>query len=189
MDVPPDAALVCDFVNTCDLEDETDTLDSEAALVSWLHQHGLASTDGTVTAADLDRAHALREALRSLLQSHHRHVDGAPEDGTVELGGPRAVLDDIAHELPLVLHFGAEPRLVPAGRNASAGLAGLLAAVARSAADGSWARVKVCSADTCRWAFYDTSKNRSRTWCAMRICGNRAKTTNYRARQRSSADG
>jgi hypothetical protein len=44
-------------------------------------------------------------------------------------------------------------------------------------------RVKLCSADDCRWAFYDQSRNGSRTWCSMGVCGNRQKARSYRARQ------
>jgi len=35
------------------------------------------------------------------------------------------------------------------------------------------ARLKVCP--NCHWLFIDRSKNRSRTWCDMAVCGNRAK--------------
>lgn len=34
-------------------------------------------------------------------------------------------------------------------------------------------KVKVCPA--CRWLFLDVSKNKSRRWCDMKVCGNRAK--------------
>ena len=34
-------------------------------------------------------------------------------------------------------------------------------------------RMKVCP--NCEWLFIDRSKNRSRTWCDMAVCGNRAK--------------
>lgn len=34
-------------------------------------------------------------------------------------------------------------------------------------------RMKVCP--NCEWLFLDRSKNRSRTWCDMAVCGNRAK--------------
>jgi predicted RNA-binding Zn ribbon-like protein len=44
--------------------------------------------------------------------------------------------------------------------------------------------MKACRAEDCRWAFYDRSRNRSRAWCSMRECGNRAKARSYRARQR-----
>ncbi|MBV8670321.1 MAG: CGNR zinc finger domain-containing protein, partial [Candidatus Eremiobacteraeota bacterium] len=56
--------------------------------------------------------------------------------------------------------------------------------VARSMLDGSWARLKVCRDDTCRWAFYDRSKNRSSCWCLMSVCGNRSKVRRHR-QQRS----
>jgi predicted RNA-binding Zn ribbon-like protein len=45
-----------------------------------------------------------------------------------------------------------------------------------------WGRLKVCGAEDCRWAFYDASRNHSRTWCSMSDCGNRAKARAYRAR-------
>jgi predicted RNA-binding Zn ribbon-like protein len=49
-------------------------------------------------------------------------------------------------------------------------------------ADGTWERMKACRADDCRWAFLDTAKNRSRAWCSMQSCGNRAKVAAYRER-------
>ena len=55
----------------------------------------------------------------------------------------------------------------------------------QAAADDSWRRLKICAFDECQWAFYDHSKNRSRTWCEWG-CGNKVKTRNYRARQRGS---
>src|ERR687886_170562 len=36
--------------------------------------------------------------------------------------------------------------------------------------------------DVCHWVFYDRSRNRSSTWCAMSVCGNRTKTRRYRSR-------
>ncbi len=49
-------------------------------------------------------------------------------------------------------------------------------------AEGNWPRLKVCREDTCAWAFYDRSKNRSGAWCSMAVCGNRTKARAYRAR-------
>ena len=59
------------------------------------------------------------------------------------------------------------------------------AIVQRAIVDGTWARLKACRWDTCQWAFYDTSKNRSGSWCSMAVCGNRAKAAAYRRRRRS----
>ena len=45
-------------------------------------------------------------------------------------------------------------------------------------------RVKECpSGEGCGWLFLDSSKNRSRTWCSMKTCGNSAKVKRFRARQ------
>ena len=64
----------------------------------------------------------------------------------------------------------------------------VVVAMAHADADGTWQRLKLCREDSCQWAFLDTSKNRSRTWCSMGICGNRSKTRAYRARQRPDAE-
>jgi len=45
------------------------------------------------------------------------------------------------------------------------------------------ARVKECGGEHCGWLFYDRSKNNSRRWCEMEICGNRAKQKRLRTRR------
>ena len=135
----------------------------------------LATLEAFVNAEDSvdERLIALREALRALL---------------VDKRDPAAIaaLDRMARDAHLVVSFERDgsARLTPAGDGVDALVASLLAIVARAQADGTWSRMKACRADDCRWAFYDRSRNRSRTWCSMRECGNRAKARSYRARQR-----
>ena len=43
-------------------------------------------------------------------------------------------------------------------------------------------RMRACAADTCEWLFLDTTKNRTRRWCDMKVCGNRAKVRRFRSR-------
>lgn len=45
------------------------------------------------------------------------------------------------------------------------------------------ASVRTCAADTCRWLFLDTSKNHTRRWCNMKVCGNRMKARRFQARR------
>jgi predicted RNA-binding Zn ribbon-like protein len=46
--------------------------------------------------------------------------------------------------------------------------------------------VKICAAPDCGWLFLDTSRNRSRRWCEMQDCGNRAKARRfYRKKMRT----
>jgi len=49
--------------------------------------------------------------------------------------------------------------------------------------EGTWPRLKACANDTCQWAFYDISKNRSGRWCTMDACGNLMKARAYRRRR------
>ncbi len=46
------------------------------------------------------------------------------------------------------------------------------------------ARLKECAQNDCRWLFLDLSKNRSRRWCTMEECGNRAKAKRHYAKRR-----
>ena len=48
---------------------------------------------------------------------------------------------------------------------------------------GKLGRVKLCGGEDCRWAFYDASRNGSRQWCSMEVCGNRQKARTFRARK------
>ncbi|GAA3552991.1 CGNR zinc finger domain-containing protein [Amycolatopsis ultiminotia] len=85
-----------------------------------------------------------------------------------------------ARPLDLPLRFSltdAGPALVTTDA-----VAAVLAAATRLAIRGDWVRLKICPADDCLWAFYDESRNRSRTWCSMRVCGNREKARSWRAR-------
>jgi predicted RNA-binding Zn ribbon-like protein len=48
-------------------------------------------------------------------------------------------------------------------------------------------RVGQCAdAEGCGWLFLDLSKNRSRRWCSIRECGNRAKQRRLQSRARAS---
>lgn len=44
-------------------------------------------------------------------------------------------------------------------------------------------RLRACGSEDCRWLFLDTSKNHSRRWCDMKICGNRMKARRFHARR------
>ncbi|TYK48222.1 CGNR zinc finger domain-containing protein [Actinomadura decatromicini] len=174
------ALLLADFVNTLNVEDGDDRLATPADVGGWLAERGLVPAAATATTADLRVAIALREGLREAMSAHHgpREAD-LPEE-----------LDDAFAALHLRITLaGARPALVPLDPpgTAAAGLARLAAAITDSVAAGTWSRLKVCQEDTCRWAFLDTSKNRSRSWCSMRVCGNRTKTRAYRARRRPAA--
>ena len=41
--------------------------------------------------------------------------------------------------------------------------------------------LRQCRSEECRWLFLDTSKNHTRRWCNMKICGNRMKARRFKA--------
>jgi len=135
----------------------------------------------TIDADDLADALRFREGLRGLLLANN----GAPleEEALETLRGAAA-----DGELRIEIGPDGSAEAVPACESVGVLYARLLAIVERAQAAGVWERFKACPADDCLWAFYDESKNRSRTWCSMEVCGNRAKTRAYRAKRRSSAE-
>jgi predicted RNA-binding Zn ribbon-like protein len=177
---PGDLRKVQAFVNTLDIEQGVDELTTPAALDSWLQREGLAGPSAALRsgAADLTAALELREALRGVLSSHVRHEPrGQPDDGAGRLA-------TIAATMQARLQADADGRvsLVPVGAGSRAGLTRLLLIAADAAATGTWPRLKVCSADDCRWSFYDRSPTRTGCWCSMSVCGSRAKSRAYRDR-------
>lgn len=63
----------------------------------------------------------------------------------------------------------------------------MLARIALAAGDlllhGDPARIKTCAGAECGYLYMDLSRNRSRRWCDMAECGNRAKVRRFRARE------
>jgi predicted RNA-binding Zn ribbon-like protein len=49
-------------------------------------------------------------------------------------------------------------------------------------------RIKTCGSATCGWLFLDLSRNRSRRWCDMKDCGNRAKARRHYARRKETPE-
>jgi predicted RNA-binding Zn ribbon-like protein len=176
---PGGLRLVQAFVNTNDLEDGRDELDSTQALQAWLDLHGLLTGAETLMPDDLQKALEVREALRALAFANNGQ-ETDPEAAQVlnrASGGSR-----------LVIRFGQDgtSRLEPAAAGVNGALGRLLAHVYTAMVEGTWPRMKACRNDTCRWIFYDRSKNRSGAWCTMAECGDKLKARAYRQRRKAA---
>jgi len=167
--------LICDFVNTADLEGGDDKLAATRGLQYWLVYHGLAQLRDRATEHELAPAREIREAIRELLRGHNG-ID-------IDLDAASAALDEAARKTGLAVRFeDGAIRFLPSDTGIAGGLGRVLAAVGAAMADGSWRRLKACRSDTCQWAFIDNARNLSRHWCDMAVCGNRAKARAYRSR-------
>ena len=177
---PGALALIQAFINTRDIEAQREDLSTPERLRAWFAEHELLPSDAAVGEVDLRRAVELREALRAQLAVNH----GAPVSAELV-----ERLNGLAATLPLLVQFAGDEyaHLQPAGSGVDGALARMLAIVYTAVVEDTWVRLKVCPADTCRWAFYDSSKNRSGTWCTMAVCGNRNKVRAYQQRRRAAA--
>lgn len=166
--VPSDQELVVDFLNTLDVAAGTDVLDDPSAWRRWVDEHRIGVSGAS------HRARAARDALRAAAAqevSPALTMNEAPDGSGGRWRG-----------IPVTARL-EQGRPVLTSTDA---VGAVLAAAIRLAVVGDWDRVKLCPAGDCGWAFFDRSKNRSRTWCSMRVCGNRDKARNWRARSRVS---
>ena len=169
------------FVNTRDVDDETDALSGPEELSPWLAEHellggtrkgGPVATRPTCAA----RSSCARRCAPTCARTTASHWSPERPRSSMPRPGVRG----------LTVRFRSldETALEPRAEGVDGALGRLLALVAAAIEEGTWRRLKVCPADDCQWAFYDESRNRSATWCDMKVCGNRAKVRGFRERTR-----
>ena len=183
---PEPLRVVQEFVNTRSNLRGSDLLEDSEGTARWLAGHGL-FPDGVAEVSEDDRRRLIsfREGLRRVLVVHNAGAEAREGEVAAIFEEP----DDLAGGAALLrVSFdpSGEPRLSPAegtGNEVDKAMALMLAAVVRSAVDGTWGRLKACRNEGCKWAFYDNAKNRSGTWCHMDACGARHKMRAYRERR------
>jgi predicted RNA-binding Zn ribbon-like protein len=192
MERSDDAAVLIGFLNTLHLPDDTDRL-AGSTPDQWLadgRRDWGRSVDPAPPAGpgskNLAQLRTLREGLRLLTRP-------SAEIGADEcrlISDADRVLSSVPTRLALPVHHTAPPTLVPIGSASTYAIqvTAVATALLYSRADGSFSRIKTCARPQCRWAFYDTSKNRSRRWCSMAGCGNLMKNRDYRARHSTTGD-
>jgi len=168
------------LINTLELETGEDRLAALADAQPWLVSNGLLAPDDLLTADDLDILVGVREGLRALVI----HNTGGPLPDSEAVRPLRLLVE----EVPVRAFVGDDGRigLGPVGDTMRARLTGLLLVVEAAQRDGTWAHLKACANDDCRWAFYDRSRNHGGTWCDMATCGNKLKNRDFRARKRGT---
>jgi len=162
------------LANTYDFEDDEELLGDPAATRAWLIRSGLATESVVVGEAEHERLREFRAVVRSMLENN-LHPGETPVDLSglgrfAELGIPLSV--GAGGELELDTEPAADVETV---------IAQMLGAIHAAQLAGDWSRLKICNADDCRWAFFDSSRNRGGQWCSMEVCGNRTKNRRYRA--------
>jgi predicted RNA-binding Zn ribbon-like protein len=175
-----DLGLVQAFVNTVDLQDGPEDLSDPNTLKAWLVAKGLLDGAQPVDASDLKHAIALREAIRSVIGAN---------SGSKVYPVDIATLNEAAAASGLRMRFGVDgkPKLEPEATGVVAAMGRIVAAMYAAMEGEDWWRLKLCSSQACRWAFYDRSKNHSSRWCAMASCGNREKARRFRSHSKTHA--
>lgn len=195
-------ALALDFANSIEkrpLPQPVELLNGYSDLIAWAVQAGIVDrrrverlrASAQLRARDARhvflRALRLREAIFRVFSAiaGGRHVDSADLD-TIR----REALAAYQHSR-LARNGGAFQWEFAGDREA---LGSVLWPIAKNAVElladsESLAAVRECASDRCAWLFFDRSRNRTRRWCDMRVCGNRAKSRrHYRRLLRADAE-
>ena len=146
------------------------------ALEEWCTQSGLCPG---ASEQDFSRLRAFREGLRGVLEAN---------SGGREASSAWAALEPFVRlaSYGMRIDVSGSPALEPAGQGAERTIAALLAIMYDAMRRGYWPRLKACRKESCRWAYYDWSKNGSGRWCDMAVCGNRMKASRRRQKSRIS---
>ncbi len=160
----------------------------ETGLLSPSQARALAKSAGTAAASRVLRAaRELREALAAILYARADGRDPLPADVAAlerrfqEADGPQR-LEWVAagpdEEASLQWRWSSEQV-----RAAGFPLWRIAQEASKLLLSADLARVRACEAERCRWLFLDTSKNHTRRWCNMKVCGNRAKARRFQERR------
>lgn len=198
-----DAGILClDFVNTLDHRYDVvvqENLPTFAALLDFALASSVITVEDrarleAIAADHPDEAQAIHNYARDLREAIYRiftaiAAETQPDDADLALLGA-AVADALRHGR-IVRHDDA---FTWVWDDASDDLVRPLWPVAWSAHQlllgeaGDISRLRECAAHDCGWLFLDQTRNRSRRWCSMSSCGNRAKVQQFRERQRGSRE-
>jgi predicted RNA-binding Zn ribbon-like protein len=193
--------LCLDFVNTWGDRGrpETDGLQTYGGLLIFARQTGLLSAEEAVylkvaTLSDPAGAWSVIQAARSLREALYG-LCSARAHGTKATDGDLVRLNEALREaLPNLCLESREATLAWGWGGDRTALTSPLWPIARAAAElltrEPPAPIRECDGAQCTWLFLDFSRGRSRRWCSMASCGNRAKARrHYHRRNRRPEDG
>jgi predicted RNA-binding Zn ribbon-like protein len=183
--------LCLDFANTVDwrLSDSPgDLLSSYEDLIAWSRHAGILSAarsrklisesreSPAKAAAVFRRAIALRELIYRIFS----RIASGGGPARADVADLNAVLSDSLSRMRLVpLACSFEWGWEEDGARLERPLWYIVQSAATLLTIGRLDRVRQCNDDHCGWLFFDVSKNRSRRWCSMQDCGNRAKARRH----------
>jgi predicted RNA-binding Zn ribbon-like protein len=173
---PEPLVAIQGLLNTHDYERHEELLGDPVAASEWLAGAGLVKDKAPVAEEEFKDLIELRQVLRNILEAQSKgEVDRDAFQDLQLLANKYPAGYDISELGQVTLC------LKPVDTTGE--LIGQLVGIVGIAQElNQWGRLKICAADDCRWAFYDSSKNRGGTWCRMEVCGNRTKNRRYRSK-------
>jgi len=194
--------LGLDFLNSIatPLDTPVDWLESGDELLQWLAQAKLAPVDvledlkARAMPRELDKVADQTRALREWFRGFVRKHMGRPltPKALNELGPLNRLLerDEVFRQISRLRHNDShrlELRVMRRWRSPDSLLLPIGEALATFVCQEDFAGIKACEGHGCTLMFADHTRRRSRKWCSMAICGNRAKQAAHRSRLKKHA--
>ncbi len=186
--------LALDFVNTVDGDPGFENFQSYRDLVAWSGKVGLLSWDEAALLAreanrkpeEAEAVHLEALALRETLYGVFRAVaeDEDPPSGSLEI--VRGYECEALRRGRLTRGDDGFDWEWTDGRDLAKVLWPVVHAATELLTSGSLGRLKLCAG--CYWLFLDASRNRSRRWCTMEVCGTHEKARRYVAKRAARRD-
>ena len=173
---PTPLIAVQGLANTFAFEPGEERLADPESARRWLIESDLATPEVQVGPRELDQLLECRDIVRDLIDAN---LEGDPAAAGDRLG-------ELAAEHPVELVAGERGGLaldLAPPSTVDGVISQMVGIVFAAQLESEWPRLKICGSDECRWAFYDSSRNRSGTWCKMETCGNTIKNRAYRRRK------
>ena len=190
-------ALGLDFLNSIATPVDTpiDWIDDGDGLLNWLEQAQLVPADALTSVrmqalpgeldAVADQARSLREWFRGFVRRHKGRPLNAKCLAQLEPLNRLLERDESFHRIVAAPRSEKRPlrfEAVRRWRTPEALLVPIGEALAQLVCTEDFSDVKACEGPACTLLFADHTRGRTRRWCIMAICGNRAKQAAHRHR-------
>ncbi len=170
---PGGLILIEGLLNTSSEELQFDDFETTDSTEAWLRNLGLWLGEKSITQEQHHKIISFRNDLRRWILS----------------GDNLSSLNDVFSEVSFSAELGTDGKVkfISKNTNYQKVIGSFIQVIYESQENGTWNRFKCCALPSCGWAFFDSSRSRTKRWCSMKTCGSRHKAREHYKRKRRLA--
>lgn len=166
---PGNLILLEGFLNTWTGELGIEDFNTTSSTEAWLRSVDLWTSSKKITAEQTQKIIQFRSDLRAWILDQECYQP----------------LNTLLSQVHFQAEFNAngEVQFRPTGDACDKVLGALIEIILESQKNKTWDRMKCCALPSCGWAFYDSTRSRTKRWCSMKTCGSRHKSREHYKRK------